>query len=77
MNITDAELSNFVHYVYEFYDGKWTHEQIRKAIILYLSLLKTDKDFTWGNGDSIDRERVHTMLNSLIILREGVTNVCT
>ena len=69
-------LTNFVEYVDSFYgvndplyplflNGKaLTKEHIRHATIVYLDRCNND-DFelcTWGDGDSLDRERVRDIL---------------
>ena len=40
-----------------------TREQIALATLHYLD--DCDEDITWGNGDSLDRERVRDYMNTL------------
>ena len=54
--------NEFIEYVYSFYgdgglyDQKRTREQIAYATLDYLD--SCNDVITWGNGDSLDRERV-------------------
>lgn len=68
--ITTQEINEFVDYVEGFYgkkglyadelDGGFTKKQIKDAVNKYLKDL--DRNPTWGDGDSIDRERVRQYL---------------
>jgi hypothetical protein len=68
--ITTQEINDFVDYVEGFYgkkglyadelDGGFTKKQIKDAVNKYLKDL--DRNPTWGDGDSIDRERVRQYL---------------
>ena len=70
--------NEFINYCLDFYgqgglyDQKRTKEQIAYATTLYLDACAyyeglEDKDqyhvMTWGNGDSLDRERVRDIMN--------------
>ena len=70
------QISDFVDYVDSFYgtndplyplflNGKaLTKEHIRHATIVYLDRCNNDdfENCTWGDGDSLDRERVRDIL---------------
>ena len=70
------QISDFVDYVDSFYgvndplyplflNGKaLTKEDIRHATIVYLDRCNNDdfQNCTWGDGDSLDRERVRDIL---------------
>lgn len=64
------ELQDFLEYCNNFYgingtyDMGYSKSEIRVAINQYLRNLLTDKIQTWGGGDSIDRERVHEILEN-------------
>jgi hypothetical protein len=73
-----AEVDRFIEYVNMFYgkgadalgkDG-YTKTQIKTAITKYLKDL--DKEYTWGYGDSLDRERVYSYLMNPE--QEGINN---
>ena len=59
----------FIDYVYSFYgkDGLYdqnrTKEQIAFALLMYLD--DCNDEMTWGDGDSLDRERVRDTMNDL------------
>ncbi len=61
---------DFIDYVYSFYgdgglyDQKRTKEQIAFAILTYLDECNDDT-LTWGDGDSLDRERVRDYMNDI------------
>tara|TARA_B100001057_G_scaffold377436_1_gene382667 strand:- start:181 stop:462 length:282 start_codon:yes stop_codon:yes gene_type:complete len=63
--------NDFINYVFSFYgngglyDQKRTKEQIAFATLRYLDLIDAadDDNYTWGNGDSLDRERVRDIMN--------------
>ena len=63
----------FIDYVFSFYgaDGLYdqgrTKEQIAFATLTYLDEVdaRDDDFYTWGNGDSLDRERVRDFMNDL------------
>ena len=60
---------DFINYVFSFYgdgglyDQKRTKEQIAYAILVYLDAC--DDQMTWGDGDSLDRERVRDYMNDI------------
>ena len=72
------ELTNFVNYLHSFYGqddplypmmSRETNQPLTKFDILratenYLSMCSNDsiKNCTWGDGDSLDRERVRDIL---------------
>lgn len=59
--ITSSEVKDFVEYVYEVYkDEGYTKAQVRTAVNKYINDL--GKEFTYGGGDSLDRERVYEYL---------------
>ena len=73
--ITAQEYQDFVDYVWSFYGEDddtlypikgLTRKIIRKAIYEYVDrILKGDLeyvDYEWGNGDSLDRERVRDII---------------
>jgi len=68
-------LVNFLVYVEEFYDEKngiypikgLTYDMIFTATLKYVS--SQTKDYTWGGGDSVDRERVR----DIILADNGLT----
>ena len=59
----------FIDYVYSFYgkdglyDQKRTKEQIAFALLMYLDDCKDE--MSWGDGDSLDRERVRDYMNDI------------
>lgn len=68
---SEVNLYKFVEYVYSFYgvvgaiyplerEGiRVSREDIRNATLVYLeSLVSGETKDTWGDGDSMDRERV-------------------
>ena len=61
--------NEFIEYVYSFYgdgglyDQKRTREQIAYATLDYLD--GCIDVITWGNGDSLDRERVRDTMNKM------------
>ena len=72
------DINAFVDYVNDFYgkDGIYakdfsnngfTKEEIKEAVNKYISDIdkRDDDDFTWGDGDSVDRERVRTYLEKM------------
>ena len=60
-----AEIVAFENYVYDVYseDG-FTKKQVKEAVAKYLDTLEptSTKQFSWGYGDSLDRERVYQFL---------------
>ena len=67
--------SEFIDYVFSFYgpgglyDQKRTKEQIAFATLAYLDDCDRDDtttpNMTWGDGDSLDRERVRDYMNDI------------
>ncbi len=69
-----TNFSEFIEYVLSFYgrDGIYkqnrTREQVAYATTVYLDACSYYESigqdgFTWGNGDSLDRERVRDLMN--------------
>ena len=71
--VTPSELKDFIDYVYSFYnvvDGLYpvygcTKNKIRFATYEYLGQCAADNHYEWGNGDSLDRERVRDIMFEL------------
>ena len=65
--------NDFINYVFSFYgdgglyDQKRTKEQIAFATLRYLDDIdaRDDDYYTWGDGDSLDRERVRDIMNQI------------
>ena len=63
--------NEFIEYVLSFYgdgglyDQKRTKEQIAYATTVYLDTCAVDPMVNWGNGDSLDRERVRDIMNQI------------
>ena len=64
----------FIDYVFSFYgkggiypENNRSKEQISFAILYYLDDIahRDDDYYSWGNGDSLDRERVRDIMNTL------------
>lgn len=72
--VTTNQLLEFVEYVDSFYNpvsGLYpiagaNVAVITQAIKTYLVLLQTDSGQTWGDGDSVDRERVRTIILEML-----------
>lgn len=63
--LSKEEVERFEDYVYEVYEEYgFTKEQVKAAVKKYLSHLEpsAQKAFTYGGGDSLDRERVYEYL---------------
>ena len=59
--LSKAEISNFVSYVHSVYEEQgFTERQVKIAVNKYLTDL--GKQYTYGWGDSLDRERVYQYL---------------
>jgi hypothetical protein len=78
--VSKEDVNEFIDYCNEFYgkkglyaedlDGGFTREEIKEAVIKYLEKLEYSQ--SWGNGDSLDRERVREILQpSYSLLAEG------
>ena len=70
-----TNFNEFIDYVLSFYgkDGIYpqnrTKEQVAYATTMYLDACSYyesigQDNYTWGNGDSLDRERVRDIMNS-------------
>ena len=77
--ILTSQKQEFIDYVYSFYGSydaiyplhqmvtgqKLTKTDIEKAIKVYeLFLNEPESTWTWGDGDSIDRERIRSILEN-------------
>lgn len=61
--IYSSRVKDFVEYVYEVYeDYGFTKKQVKEAVDKYINEL--GNQFTWGGGDSLDRERVYEYLRN-------------
>ena len=69
-----TNFNDFINYCLDFYgvdgiypENKRTKEQIAYATTLYLdAIAHYDSDtYTWGDGDSLDRERVRDIMNEV------------
>ena len=61
--IYSSRVKDFVEYVYEVYeDYGFTKKQVKEAVDKYIKEL--GNQFTWGGGDSLDRERVYEYLRN-------------
>jgi hypothetical protein len=61
--IYSSQVKDFVEYVYEVYeDYGFTKKQVKEAVDKYIKEL--GYQFTWGGGDSLDRERVYEYLRN-------------
>ena len=59
--IYTSQVNDFVNYVYEVYEEQgYTKAQVKTAVNKYIKDL--GKEFTYGGGDSLDRERVYEYL---------------
>ena len=85
-----TNFAEFLDYVLSFYgkdgiypDNKRTKEQIAYATLMHLDMCASEHvtDYTWGNGDSLDRERVrdqvietrsHNQAFEDLMIREGL-----
>ena len=70
IQITPEELQEFIDYVYSFYnvvDGLYpvvgcSKNKIQLATVEYLHKCDTYPRLEWGDGDSVDRERVRDIM---------------
>lgn len=69
--ITEQELLDFTAYVKDFYDNQYDVEEIILCTIDYLTDIYYigQDDFTWGGGDSLDRERVYIRLQDRYVCK--------
>ena len=65
----NTSFNEFISYVLSFYgetgiypENKRTKEQVSYATLMYLDSLTDTR--TWGEGDSLDRERVRDLMNN-------------
>ncbi len=59
--IYSSQVNDFVNYVYEVYQEEgYTKAQVKMAVNKYINEL--GQEFTYGGGDSLDRERVYQFL---------------
>ena len=65
----NTSFNEFISYVLSFYgetgiypENKRTKEQVSYATLMYLDSLTETR--TWGDGDSLDRERVRDIMNN-------------
>ena len=81
-----AQIIQFTDYVYSFYGAfdavypmrckitglKLTKDDVREAIKLYINFLSLDTGsyWTWGDGDSLDRERIRHILETCFTFQE-------
>jgi len=83
--ILTSQRQEFIDYVYSFYGSNdaiyplhhnitgenLTKTDIRKAVKYYeLFLDNPESTWTWGDGDSIDRERVRNILEKIYNFKE-------
>jgi hypothetical protein len=62
-DVPKEEFDQFVNYVYDVYEEEgYNKSQVRVAVKKYLKDL--EGEFTWGGGDSLDRERVYEYLKN-------------
>jgi hypothetical protein len=70
-DIPKEEFDEFVEYVYDVYNEEgFNKSQVRVAIKKYLRDL--EGQYTWGGGDSLDRERVYEYLKNP--KQQGIVN---
>ena len=61
-------LNEFLGYCHSFYGKDGIYDlgvgipDIQSAILYYCGQCIVDDEYTWGDGDSVDRERVRTIL---------------
>jgi hypothetical protein len=73
-----SDINSFVDYVNDFYGKEgvyadqfkskgFTKEEIKEAVNKYISDIdkRDDDNFTWGGGDTVDRERIRTYLEKM------------
>ena len=71
MNITVEQFKEFRDYVHSFYGKGGIYDlgcsipDIENAIYLYFGKLQVIEYMDWGNGDSLDRERVREILQEV------------
>ena len=86
MIISATQKKEFIDYVYSFYGSydaiyplhhivtnqKLSKQIIKMAVNVYENTIKFrgSDTFTWGDGDSIDRERVRNILENDFLFKE-------
>ena len=73
MYSNSTQLDEFIDYVYSFYnvvDGLYpvvgcTKNKIQLATVEYFHKCDTYPNLEWGEGDSLDRERVRDIMNQI------------
>ena len=76
MNITVEQFIEFRDYVHSFYGKGGIYDlgcsipDIDNAIYLYFGKLQVIEYMDWGNGDSLDRERVRAILEEVFGFEE-------
>ena len=69
----NTSFQDFINYCLSFYgsgglyDQNRSKEQVAYATMLYLDAIAhyDSEVFTWGDGDSLDRERVRDIMNNV------------
>ena len=69
----NTSFTDFINYCLSFYgpgglyDQNRSKEQVAYATMLYLDAIAhyDSEVFTWGDGDSLDRERVRDIMNNI------------
>lgn len=69
----NTSFTDFINYCLSFYgpgglyDQNRSKEQVAYATMLYLDAIAhyDSEVFTWGDGDSLDRERVRDIMNNV------------
>tara|TARA_B100000609_G_C17164859_1_gene408295 strand:+ start:101 stop:364 length:264 start_codon:yes stop_codon:yes gene_type:complete len=84
--ILTSQRQEFIDYVYSFYGSydaiyplfqmvtgqKLTKADIEKALKVYeLFLNEPESTWTWGDGDSVDRERIRSILENQFNFKES------
>lgn len=68
-DILSSEITDFVNYIYDFYDEEFTKQEIKTAVNKYLKNL--DENNTYGGGDSTDRERVYNKYLAILSIKKS------